>query len=180
MALKATIFKAEVQISDMDRHYYGSHALTIARHPSETDERMMIRLLAFALYADEQLSFTRGLSTVEEPELWRKSLSDEIELWIDLGQPDERRIRKACGQAQQVLIVSYGRSAGPWWEKIAPELSRFTNLSVIYIPPEACQALTQLAERNMQLQFTIEDGHVWVSHGADLLEVVPEHWCKSR
>lgn len=104
MALKATIFKAEISISDMDRHYYQEHPLTIAQHPSETNERMMVRLLAFALNADERLEFTKGLSADDEPELWNKNYSDEIELWIELGQPDEKRIRKACGRSRQVII----------------------------------------------------------------------------
>ncbi len=106
MALKATIFKAELHIADMDRHHYGDHALTIARHPSETDERMMMRIVAFALNAHEDLVFTKGLSTENEPDLWQKSLSDDIELWIDLGQPDDKRIRKACGRAQQVMMAT--------------------------------------------------------------------------
>ena len=102
MAIKSTIFKAELQISDMDRHYYQTHVLTIARHPSETDERMMVRILAFALNADEALEFTKGISTQDEPDIWRKSLSGEIECWIDLGQPDEKRIRKACGDPESL------------------------------------------------------------------------------
>ena len=179
MALKATIYKAELQISDMDRHYYASHSLTLAKHPSETDERMMLRLLAFGLYADEQLSFTRGLSTIEEPELWRKSLSDEIELWIELGQPDEKRIRKACAQAAQVVVISYGRSAEVWWKKIAPELQRFDHLTVRYIPSEACQALTALAQRTMELQVMIEDGQIWVTSGEPSIEVKLVNWLEA-
>src|SRR5690242_18259904 len=104
MALKATIFKADLNIADMDRDYYGDHALTIARHPSETDERMMVRVFAFARHAHERLQFTKGLSADDEPDLWQKSLSDEIELWIDVGQPDEKRVRKACNRSQRVAL----------------------------------------------------------------------------
>ena len=125
MAPNATIYKIELQLSDMDRHYYATHALTLARHPSETDERMMVRLLAFALYADERLEFGKGLSTDEEPDLWRKELNGDIALWIDLGQPDPARIRKACGRARKVIVVNYGgRSADIWWEKSAEPLQR--------------------------------------------------------
>ena len=129
MALKATIFKAELQIADMDRNYYHDHALTIARHPSETDERMMVRLLAFALNADEALVFGKGLSTDDEADLWRKDLTGAIELWIDVGQPDERRIRRACGRARRVIVYSYGGyGAAIWWNQVGGELARTKNL----------------------------------------------------
>ncbi|PIQ29263.1 hypothetical protein COW36_17230 [bacterium (Candidatus Blackallbacteria) CG17_big_fil_post_rev_8_21_14_2_50_48_46] len=180
MALKATIFKAELQISDLNRHYYESHSLTLARHPSETDERMMVRLLAFALFAAPGLSFTRGLSTVEEPELWRKSLSDEIELWIDLGLPDAKRLGKACGRAQQVQVVSYGgRNADLWWKKIAPDLKRFKNLSVLNIPFTSSQALAKWAERSMQLQCMLQDAQIWLTRGEESLEITPDLWLKA-
>jgi len=160
MALKATIYKAELQVNDMDRQYYATHALTLAQHPSETVERLMVRLLAFALHADERLEFGRGLSTDDEPDLWRKSLTGEIEQWIELGQPDEQRIRKACGRALQVVVISYsGRSADVWWDKIAAGLARSKNLTVIDIPAATVQALASLADRNMQLQCLIQDGH---------------------
>jgi uncharacterized protein YaeQ len=165
MALKATIYKAELQISDMDRHYYASHALTLAQHPSENDERLMMRLLAFALYADERLEFGRGLSTDDEPDLWRKSLTGEIEQWIEVGQPGEQRIRKACGRARQVIVVSYGgRGADVWWEKISDSLSRSKNLTVIDIPVAAVQALAGFIDRNMELQCLIQDGQSqWIN-----------------
>ena len=132
MAPKATIYKAELQVSDMDRQYYATHALTLAQHPSETVERLLVRLLAFALHADERLEFGRGVSTDDEPDLWRKSLTGEIEQWIELGQPDEQHIRKACGRARQVVVISYsGRSSDVWWDKIAAGLARSKNLTVI-------------------------------------------------
>ncbi|MEP6633436.1 MAG: YaeQ family protein [Luteimonas sp.] len=158
MAVKATVFRAELQVSDMDRHYYGTHALTLARHPSETDERLMVRLLAFALYADERLEFGRGLSSDDEPDLWLRSLTGEIELWIDLGQPDEARIRKACGRAHQVVIVNYsGRGADIWWDKVGAGLSRSGNLTVIDIDSATVDALAALADRGMRLQCMVQD-----------------------
>ena len=161
MTPKATIYKAELAISDMDRNYYATHALTLAQHPSETSERLMVRLLAFAMHADERLEFGRGLSTEDEPDLWRKSLTGEIEQWIELGQPDESRIRKACGRARQVIVIGYnGRSFGVWWDKIADGLARLKNLTVIDIPAATVQELAVLADRNMQLQCLIQDGHV--------------------
>lgn len=175
MAIKSTIFKADIQITNMDRHYYQDHALTLARHPSENDERMMLRLLAFALHASDSMGFTKGLSSEDEPELWQKSLSDEIEVWIDLGQPDEKRIRKGCGRAKKVFIYTYNyRSAVAWWQQIKNRLARFDNLTVIAIPDEALQAMGTLARRTMQLQYTIQDGEILLSNGEESVTVVPE------
>lgn len=176
MALKATIFKAELQIADLDRHYYQTHSFTIARHPSETDERMMIRLLAFALHADEQLSFTKGLSSDNEPDIWLKNHSNEIELWIDLGQPDEKRIRKACGRSQQAVIYNYsGNPADMWWQTTGSKLARFNNLKVVSLLPQETGLLAKFAQKNMQLTITIQDGHVLVSDGNRSLEMTPEN-----
>ena len=174
MAPKATIYKAELQISDMDRGYYATHALTLARHPSETDERLMVRLLAFALHADERLEFGRGLSSDDEPDLWRKSLTGEIEQWIELGQPDEQRIRKACGRARQVVVIGYsGRGFDIWWDKIAAGLARSKNLTVIDIPAVTVQELAALADRNMQLQCLIQDGHAQLMNATASVTVEP-------
>jgi len=164
MALKATIFKAGLQIADMDRNYYQDHALTIARHPSETDERMMVRLLAYALHAGPAMAFGKGLSDDDEPDLWQKDLTGAIEIWIDVGQPDEKRIRKACGRAAQVYVYSYGRQgANMWWEQVGSKLERSRNLTVIQLPASSIQALSKLAHRNMQLNCTIQDGQVWMA-----------------
>lgn len=164
MALKATIFKADLQIADMDRNYYRDHALTIARHPSETDERMMVRILAFALHADESLSFGKGLSADDEPDLWRKDLTGAIETWIDVGLPDEKLIRRACGRARRVFVYSYGgRGADIWWNQNGGKLERLDNLTVINLPEAASRAVAKLAQRNMQLQCTIQDGQIWVA-----------------
>ncbi len=174
MALTATIFKAKLQVSDMDRHYYAEHHLTLARHPSETDERMMVRLLAFALHADERLAFTKGLCVDDEPDLWQKSLSDEIELWIDVGLPDEKRVRKACNRAMHVCLYIYGgRNAELWWSRNSTSLQRHNNLTVIEIPEESSQELATMAQRSMQLQCTLQDGEVWVNCDDQSLSVTP-------
>src|SRR5688572_3604365 len=142
MALKATIFKARLQVSDMDRNHYATHALTLARHPSETDERMMVRLLAFALDADEALEFGRGLSAEDEPDLVRRDLTGVIQLWIEVGLPDERDLRKACGRARAVKVYTYGgRSADLWWTQNAAALARLANLTVIDVPEETAASL---------------------------------------
>lgn len=172
MALKATIFKAELQIADMDRHYYETHTLTLAQHPSETDERMMVRLLAFAVYANERLAFTKGISTEDEPDLWQKSLSDEIELWIELGQPDEKRLRKAAGRAQQVVIITYNsRSAAVWRSQMQDALSKLDNVTVRALNNETVEALGKLAQRNMSLQCTIQEGEIGIGDDSQHLTV---------
>lgn len=163
MALKATIYKADLQIADMDRHVYGDHALTIARHPSETDERMMARVLAYALYAQDGIAFTKGLFDVDEPEVWVKSLAGELTLWIDLGQPDEARIRRACGRAERVVVLCYSSSCEVWWKQIAGKLARLANLTVLRLPADTAQALAALAERSMRLQCMVQDGEIWLN-----------------
>lgn len=175
MALKATIFKAELQIADMDRHYYQDHNLTIARHPSENDERMMVRLLAFARHASETLAFTKGLSDDDEPDIWQKDLTGAIELWIELGQPDEKRVLRACGRADQVVIYSYdGRATEVWWDKIRSRFDRLNNLTVVNIAEESSHALAALASRGMRLQITVQDGTIWVANGEESVQVEPQ------
>ncbi|MBP9219393.1 MAG: YaeQ family protein [Sterolibacterium sp.] len=177
MALKATIFKADLQIADMDRHYYQEHSLTLARHPSETDERMMMRLLAFALYADERLAFGKGLSDEEEPDLWQKDLTGAIERWIEVGLPDEKRIRKASNRAQQVVLLTYGsRAAEVWRQQNASALARHKNLTVLHLPEAASLALAALSQRTMRLQCQIQDGQIWLGDEQTRLEVTPERW----
>lgn len=174
MAIKATIFKADLQIADMDRNYYADHSLTLARHPSETDERMMVRLLAFTLFAGEGLGFGKGLCVDDEPDLWRKDLTGAIALWIDVGLPDEKWTRKACGRAERVVVVSYGnRPADMWWEQNQGKLGRQENLAVYRVPYEATQALAAMAERTMRLQCTLQDGQVWITNGRDTVHLEP-------
>ncbi len=168
MALNATIYKAALQISDMDRQYYQDHVVTLARHPSETDERMMMRLLAFALHAHEHLSFGRGIGVEDEPALWQKDLTGTIDLWIEVGQPDEKSLRQACGRAKQVVVYSYGgRGADLWWEKNRNALERLNNLTVVNLPPDGSRALAQLAQPSMQLPCTIQEGQMWVGEGSN-------------
>jgi uncharacterized protein YaeQ len=174
MALKSTIFKAELTVSDLDRHHFATHSLTIARHPSETDERMMVRLLAFALNADEALEFGRGLSSEDEPDLVKKDLTGAIDLWIEVGLPDEREIRKAAGRAAQVKVYIYGgRSAALWWGQNEAALKRLGNVSVIEMPEAAIDAVSARSERNMRIDCTIQEGALWLSQGADTLHFEP-------
>jgi uncharacterized protein YaeQ len=174
MAPNARIIKVDLQVNDMDRHYYESHALTLAQHPSETDLRVMVRLLAFALYADPRLEFGKGLSTEDEPDLWQKDLTGRIERWIEVGQPDEARLRKASGRAEQVVVLGYsGRSAELWWEKNAAALERIRNLTVLDLPPDSGQAIAACIERNMQLQCLVQDGQLQWLCGDKSVDIVP-------
>jgi uncharacterized protein YaeQ len=167
VALKSTIAKATLAVSDMDRNYYGTHALTIARHPSETDERMMVRVLAFALHADPALAFGRGLSAEDEPDLWQRDDTGAIERWIDVGLPDERSLRKAAGRAREVVVYAYGgRAVDLWWQRSADALARVANLAVYAVPVATSQALAAMAARTMQLTCTMQEGHVYFSDEA--------------
>lgn len=177
MALKATIYKADLQIADMDRNYYGGHQLTIARHPSENDERMMVRVLAFALNASESLSFTKGLCDTDEPDIWQKDLTGAIELWIELGQPDEKRLRQICGKSSQVLLYCYnGRTAEIWWDQIKNKAQRLDSLKVFNIVAPEVQALGRLAQRSMQLQCTVQEGQIWLADQNESVQVALETW----
>jgi uncharacterized protein YaeQ len=174
MALKATIFKAEIQVADMDRNHYVDYSLTLARHPSETDERMMVRLLAFALFADPALGFGKGLCVGDEPDLWQKDLTGVIERWIDVGQPDDKWTRKACGRAREVVVLAYGRALEVWWSGVRGKLERHDNLRVFELAREASAELARFAERSMRLQFSIQDGHVWVGNSRETLGLEPK------
>lgn len=172
MALKSTIYKIELQISDMDRSYYAQHNLTLAKHPSETDERLMVRLIAFAMYANETLTFGRGLSDDEEPDLWQKDLTDAIELWMDVGLPTEKDIRKACGRARQVAVVLYGgRIADMWWSTNSKALLKLNNLTVINLPET--EELTKIANRGLNISCTIQDGQLMIGHATGSLDINP-------
>ena len=172
MALKSTIYKIDLNISDMDRQYYAQHSLTLARHPSETDERLMVRVIAFALYANEMLIFGKGLSDEEEPDLWQKDLTGAIELWIDVGLPTEKEIRKAAGRAKQVAVVLYGgRVADMWWEQNSKGLLKLNNLTVINLA--STQALTEIAERGLSMSCTIQDEQLLIGHDDGSLEIAP-------
>lgn len=176
MALKATIFKAKLNIVDVDRNYYQDHELTIAQHPSENNARMMVRLLAFMMRASETLCFSKALSSDDdEAELWDKSLSGEINLWVAFGQSDEKWLRKACGRAKQVLLITYGGKSVPiWWQQNQQALARYTNLTIINIPEPSVQELAELAQRNMNIQCNITDGEIWLSTDSASVTINPE------
>ena len=179
VALKATIYKAQLQIADMDRQLYADHALTLALHPSETEARLMVRVLAFALNVPHDnhrgdLLFARGLADNDEPDLWQHDLTGQLVHWLEVGQPDDRRLIKASGRAERVSLYTFGSSVPVWWSGIENKLTRLNNLRVWQLPNDEAQALAALAERSMQWQLTIQDGHVWVSTERATVELTPQ------
>ena len=177
MAQNATIYKVELSISDMDRNYYETHKLTIAKNPSETDERLMVRIVAFAMSAHDHLEMTKGLSTDDEPDIWQKSLSGELDVWVALGLPSEKVLRQSCGKAAKVIVYPYGgRTAEMWWDKVKNSTTRFDNLQVTSFSQSDTDALAKLASRAMKLQINIQDGEVMVSVDEGVVYVTPEKW----
>jgi uncharacterized protein YaeQ len=185
MALKSTIFKANLQIADIDNAYYADHALTLARHPSETDERMMIRLAALALNAhklqtvcggDGTLAFGAGLSNPDEPDVWLRDFTGQTRLWIEVGQPEDKPVIKACGKADEVQVYCFHHAAEVWWRGMESKLSRPQNLSVWRVPTEASQALAQLAQRSMQLQATVQEGVLTLGDETRTVDIEPLRW----
>ncbi len=185
MALKSTIFKVNLQIADIDHGYYADHALTLARHPSETDERMMVRLAALALNAhalqdvcngDGTLAFGAGLSDPDDPDVSLTDFTGLKRLWIEVGQPEDKPISKACNKADAVLLYCFAHSAEIWWKGIETKLTRLDRLQVWRIPSESSQALARLAQRSMQLQATIQEGTLMLGDGSHNVDIEPVRW----
>ena len=185
MAIKSTIFKASLQIADIDHAYYADHALTLARHPSETDERMMVRLVALALHAhklqsvcagDGTLAFGAGLSDPDEPDVWLRDFTGRTRLWIEVGQPEEKALIKACGKADEVVLYCFSHAAEIWWRGVESKLSRPQNLSVFRVPTDSSHALRAVAQRSMQLQATIQENTLMLGDGAVNLDIEPVRW----
>ncbi len=171
MAPRATVYKAQLNVTDIDRNYYADHALTVACHPSETEERLMLRVLAFALNAQEGLAFGKGISEGDEPDLWAKDLTGRVLTWIEIGHPDERAILRACGKADEVVVYATNANAAHWWAGLEHKLTRARNLHVVAVSPESREALGLIAARSMDLAVTIQDGDVWVRTPKDSVQV---------
>ena len=177
MAQNATIYNVELSVSDMDRNYYETHKLTVAKHPSETDERLMVRIVAFAMNAHENLEMTKGISTEDEPDIWQKNLRGELDVWVVLGLPNEKVMRQSCSKADKVIVYPYGgRTAEIWWAKIKGSTTRFDNLQVIGFSEKDTGELAKLASRTMKLQVNVQDGEVMVNVGDSIVYVSPLKW----
>jgi uncharacterized protein YaeQ len=177
MALRATVYRCELSLADIDRGVYGDFPLTLARHPSETEERLLVRLLAFVLFAEPALAFGRGLSTEGEPDLWRHDPTGAVDLWIEVGLPEERELRKACGRAREVVVLAYGgRKAQAWRSENEAALARLRNLRVLALSDGDLEGLRTLAGRTMRLAATVQDGHVWLAATETTIEIAPQQW----
>ncbi|HMN22763.1 MAG TPA: YaeQ family protein [Ottowia sp.] len=185
MALKSTIFKAELQLADIDHGCYTDLQLTLARHPSETDERMMVRLAALALNAhqvqalcqgDGQIGFGAGLSSPDEPDVLLRDFTGRTRLWVEVGQPDDKALARACSKADAVAVYAYGPAAEVRWRGAQDKLARLQKLSVWRIPAADAQALARLAERGMQLQATVQEGQLTLSSAAASVTLEPLRW----
>ncbi len=185
MATKSTIFKASLQIADIDHNYYADHALTLARHPSEADERMMVRLCALALQAhqlqtvcggDGTLAFGAGLSDPDEPDVWLRDFTGRTRLWMEVGQPEEKPLAKACSKADAVVLYAFGHAADIWWRGIENKLTRLKNLQVWRIPSASAQALVPLAQRSMNLQATVQEDSLTLGNSTDTVTIEPVRW----
>ncbi len=172
MALGATIYKATLDVSDIDRGYYESRVLTVARHPSETESRMMLRILAYALYAGEHVEFGRGISTEDEAALWEINDAGDIGRWIEIGVPDTKTVRRAAGKSDDVVVLAYDEARiEPWWASHKGDFSKVSKLSVRWIADEDLAKLATMAKRNMKLAATIQDGIVWLADDTCNLEI---------
>lgn len=175
MANTATIRKARLHIADMDRHYYESHALTLAQHPSETDGRLAIRLLAFACNASDQLAFSADLSSDDhQPELAERTLTNEITTWIAFGTPDEKWLRKSANRARQVKLYTYGdRAVSVWWKQQESALQRYRNLSIYQFTDDQVAAVAALVTRSMEWQCNISEGELMLTSSNATLTIEP-------
>ncbi|MCW5634381.1 MAG: YaeQ family protein [Rubrivivax sp.] len=185
MALKSTVFKAQLQLADIDHGCYGDHALTLARHPSETDERMMVRLVALALNAhqvhslcggDGRIGFGAGLCDPDDPDVLITDFTGRKRLWVEVGQPEEKPLARACSQADAVVVYAYAPSAEIWWRGIAGKVARLPRLAVWQLPAEQTQALAALAERSMQLTATVQEGAITVASERGAVHLEPQCW----
>lgn len=175
MSSRFTVLKARLGIADIDRGYYADHSLTLARHPSETDERVMVRLFAFMRHASDRLALASGLTDEAEPDLWAKDRTGEVDLWVEVGLPDSKRIRKVSARARQVVIYSYGgRGAKAWWDAQHDKLQSLSNVSVFELPSDVTQALVPMVQRTMELNCTVQEGQMWIadSRGSVVVHLV--------
>ncbi len=174
MALKSTIYKVNVELANMDQHYYDSLQLTIARHPSETEQRLIIRIICYILNAHPDLKFGKGISNEEEATIWQINYSNEIDLWIELGQLDEKRLKKACNKAKKVKLYCYGTSTDIWWSQIKSKVNKLDYLSVEKFDHSITDSLIKLISKTMEFQCSIQDGQLWLSSENETLLIETE------
>jgi uncharacterized protein YaeQ len=180
MALPATIYRTNIQLSDIDRGVYETFQTTVARHPSETEERLVLRLLAYALFYEEQLLFTKGVSAGDEPDLWVKGPDDRVLLWIEVGLPDAERVVKACRHAARVVLIVSGKALPNWEQQQLPKLEGVANLAVITLDLAFITALVARLDRSIQWSITITDGNLYLNIGTETFETMLQERVGSR
>ena len=174
MALQATPYKIELNLTDIDRSVYENLRFTVARHPSETEERLCVRLIAYALWYSEQLAFGRGLSDVDEPALWEKSLDDRVLHWIEVGQPDAERITWCSRRAERFTLLAYG-NLRVWQGRVLEPLRTLKNIHVLAVDQEALANLAQDLPRALSWSVMISDGELFVTDERGQHEI-PLQW----
>ena len=173
MALKPTIYKAQVKLADSDRNCFEELALTVAKHPSETIERMTVRLLAYCINSGRGLEFTKGLSSADEPDIWQHADNGEIEHWIELGQPEEPRLRKACGKAKNISVYAFGKSADTWWKLNGDAIAALPRIQIWQFPWTEVEAASDMMSRTMKLGLSIVGGTLYLDDGSSSVTLEP-------
>lgn len=170
MAMNSTIYRVAYSINQMDKSYFETFDLRVARHPSENEDRMMARLVAFGLWAEEGLTFTKGLCSDKEPEIWSHNYDGSIRCWIELGEPDVKRLTRACKHAEHVHVLVYGEnSVDGWWTKVKPLLHRFKNLEIVRLDPACLEVLERQCTRRMDLSLFVSDGDATLNVGEEAI-----------
>jgi uncharacterized protein YaeQ len=172
MALPSTIYRVNIQLSDVDRGVYESLQATVARHPSETEERLVARLLAYALFYEPELTFTRGISAGDEPDLWVKGPDDRVLLWVEVGLPEADRVVKAGRHAEWVVLIACGRALPNWEQQQLPRLAGVSNLTIVRFDQAFINALAATLDRSISWSVTITDGNLYINVGAETFETV--------
>ncbi|MDH5389027.1 MAG: YaeQ family protein [Gammaproteobacteria bacterium] len=162
MAIKPTIFKLKISLSDLNRNYYDTLNITLAQHPSETAERMMVRVLAYCINAQEYLVFAKGMNDIDEPDIWARTLDNQITLWIDVGEPAVERIKKASRVAQALKIYCFNSKSDVWWDQAKGKISQLKT-SILRFQWAEIQALAMLVQRTMEISVTITGDSAYVA-----------------
>ena len=169
MAQPAIIYRVNIQLSDVDRNLYQKLQTTVARHPSETPERLIARVLAYAVRFDPELAFTKGISAGDEPDLWIKGPDGRVTTWIEVGQPDPERLLKASRHAGRVILFAYGPTRFRWENQHLSRLSAISNLTVLGIEYDFLSQIVARLQRAVNWELTITEGNLYLSIGEETL-----------
>ncbi|MCL9780071.1 YaeQ family protein [Vibrio sp. S4M6] len=171
MALKPTIYKFRIAVTDLNRDHYDNLNLTVAQHPSENNKRMLARVLAFCLNTGSSIAFTKGLSTVEEPDIWSHTLDNHIQLWIDVGEPDFERIKKASHKSEQVKIYTFNAKSDVWWQQNQSQLTSLSKVEVYQFEHDSIEQLAQNLSRGMDLSVMVSEQSIFVDMDSGSFEI---------